>query len=58
MRIRDMGSIGVLVTEQEWLKPVEPALDATAEIALNQKNPVAQKVRNFSKCASADSPNE
>ena len=42
-----MESIGDLVNEQKWLKPVETALGATAEVALNQKNPVAQKVRNF-----------
>jgi nitrite reductase/ring-hydroxylating ferredoxin subunit len=41
-----MESIGDLINEQKWLKPVETALDATAEVALNQKNPVAQLVRN------------
>ena len=46
-RFRGMESIGDLVNEQKWLKPVETALGATAEVALNQKNPVAQKVRNF-----------
>ncbi len=42
-----MESIGDLVNEQKWLKPIETALDATAEVALNRKNPIAQKVRNF-----------
>jgi nitrite reductase/ring-hydroxylating ferredoxin subunit/uncharacterized membrane protein len=41
-----MESIGDLINEQKWLKPVETALDATAEVTLNQKNPVAQQVRN------------
>lgn len=41
-----MDDIGDLINQQRWLKPVETALDATAEVALNQQNPVAQKVRN------------
>jgi uncharacterized membrane protein len=41
-----MESIGDLINEQKWLKPVETALDATAEVTLNQKNLVAQQVRN------------
>ena len=46
IRFKGMESIGDLINEQKWLKPVETALDATAEVALNQKNPVAQLVRN------------
>ncbi len=41
-----MESIGDLINEQKWLKPVEIALGATADAALNQKSPVAQEVRN------------
>jgi hypothetical protein len=41
-----MESIGDLINEQKSLKPVETVLDATAEVTLNQKNPVAQQVRN------------
>ena len=47
MRFKGMESIGDLINEQKWLKPVETALDATAEVTLNQKNPVAQQVRNL-----------
>jgi nitrite reductase/ring-hydroxylating ferredoxin subunit/uncharacterized membrane protein len=46
MRFKSMESIGDLINEQKWLKPVETVLDATAEVTLNQKNPVAQQVRN------------
>ena len=46
IRFKGMESIGDLINEQKWLKPVETALDATAEVTLNQKNPVAQQVRN------------
>ena len=42
-----MENIGDLINRQEWLEPVEVALDATAEVLLNQKNVVAQQVRNF-----------
>ena len=42
-----MENIGDLINRQEWLEPVETALDATAEFTLNQKNTVAQQVRNF-----------
>ncbi len=41
-----MKSIGDLINEQKWLKPVETALDATAEVTLNQKNAIAQQIRN------------
>jgi nitrite reductase/ring-hydroxylating ferredoxin subunit/uncharacterized membrane protein len=41
-----MERIGHLINEQKWLKPVETALEATAEVALNQKNGVAQQMRN------------
>jgi nitrite reductase/ring-hydroxylating ferredoxin subunit/uncharacterized membrane protein len=41
-----MESIGDLINEQKWLKPVETVLDATAEVTLNRKNPVAQQIRN------------
>ena len=44
--LKGMESIGDLINEQKWLKPVETALDAAAEVTLNQKNPVAQQVRN------------
>jgi nitrite reductase/ring-hydroxylating ferredoxin subunit/uncharacterized membrane protein len=42
-----MEKLGDLINEQKWLEPVEAALEATAEVALNQKNAVAQEVRNF-----------
>jgi nitrite reductase/ring-hydroxylating ferredoxin subunit/uncharacterized membrane protein len=42
-----MENIGDLINRQEWLEPVETALDAMAEVALNQKNAIAQQVRNF-----------
>jgi nitrite reductase/ring-hydroxylating ferredoxin subunit/uncharacterized membrane protein len=42
-----MEKLGDLINRQEWLEPVETALDATAEFALNQKNAIAQQMRNF-----------
>jgi nitrite reductase/ring-hydroxylating ferredoxin subunit/uncharacterized membrane protein len=41
-----MESIGDFINDQKWLKPIEIALDATAEVTLNRKTSVAQQVRN------------
>ena len=42
-----MNDIGDLINRQDWLEPIETALDATAEVTLNQKNAVAQQIRNL-----------
>jgi nitrite reductase/ring-hydroxylating ferredoxin subunit/uncharacterized membrane protein len=47
IRFKDMEKIGDLINRQGWLGPIETALDATAEVTLNQKSPGAQRMRNF-----------